>query len=414
MAAPAIPFDDNIIQPDDFTQGYPHGVWTWLRANDPVHWWDRTAGIPFWAIAKQAEILEISKQPERFRSGIRFGVRHVPEKHEPEELRFTLINMDPPQHAAWRRLLSSRFTPNALRRFHAEIHHIGKEIVDALLERGEAGECDFVEHVSAPLPIAVIGWMLGVPQPDWRRLFHWTNRIAGAGDPEYRDSGRSAGQTARVAQRELAAYFTELIEAKKKHPRDDIVTLLTQLKVDGALLSQSDLLSWCYLLVLAGNETTRNATTGGIAAFAENPEELRRFQRNPSLLKSMVEEVLRWTSPVIHMARTATADYRLRDKTIAAGDTLVMFYPSANRDEDVFDEPFRFRIDRRPNRHLAFGVGEHFCLGAHLARLELQVAYQYLLPRLDAVELARPAEFLRANQVGGIKHLPIRYQLKPT
>ena len=413
MAAPAIPFDDSIIHPEDFIRGYPHDVWTWLREHDPVHWWERTAGLPFWAITKHADIVEISRQPNRFISAPRIGVRHRPETEEPEVVSLTLITHDPPQHGIWRKFVSKRFTPNALKRFHPDIHRIGKEIVDALLERGSSGECDFVEHVSAPLPIAVIGWMLGVPRPDWDKLFDWTNRTVGAGDPEYRDADKGAVQTAAAAQRELVEYFTALIEEKRKNPEDDLITVLTQVEVDGEPLDLPELLRWCFLIVLAGNETTRNATTGGIAAFAEHPDELRRLQSDPGLLAPAVEEVLRWTSPLIHMARTATEEYALRDKTIAPGDTVVMYYPSANRDEDVFEEPFRFRIDRRPNRHLAFGIGEHFCLGAHLARLELQVAYQYLLPRLDEVELVGPPERLRANQIGGIKHLPIRYKLRP-
>jgi cytochrome P450 len=402
----------NIIHPDDYVRGYPHEVWTYLRVHDPVHWWDRTGGVPFWAITKHADIVEISKQPEVFRSGVRFGVRHRPEHLDPDPLPLTLIDMDPPRHGVWRQLVSKRFTPNAIRRFHPDIHRIGKQIVDELLARGQTGEIDFVEHVSAPLPIAVIAWMLGVPEKDWRLLFDWTNRTIGAGDPEYRREGESPREAAEGAQRELATYFTDLIETKRRHPADDLVTVLATVQVDGRPLPLPELLSWCYLIVLAGNETTRNATTGGIAAFAEQMDQLRRFQADPGLLKPAVEEVLRWTSPVIHMARTATRAYELRDKKIARADTLVMFYPSANRDEEVFDDPFAFRIVRQPNRHLAFGIGEHFCLGAHLARLEIQVAYRYLLPRLDEIELLGPPERLRANQVGGIKHLRLRYRLK--
>ena len=323
----------------------------------------------------------------------------------------TLIDQDPPKHGIWRKLVSKRFPPNALKRFHPEIHRIGKEIVDALLDRGESGECDFVEHVSAPLPIAVIAWMLGVPRPDWDLLFHWTNRTVGAGDPEYRQEGKSGRETAVAAQLEIVDYFSALIEDKRKNPQDDIITVLTQARVDGEPLDDQELLRWCFLIVLAGNETTRNATTGGIAAFAENPGELRRVQDDPALLKPAVEEVL--DQPGRPHGPHRPAEYPLRDKTIAPGDALVLFYPSANRDEEVFEDPFTFRIDRQPNRHLAFGIGEHFCLGAHLARLELQVAYQYLLPRLDTIELVGPPERLRANQIGGIKHLPIRYKLRP-
>jgi len=206
-------------------------------------------------------------------------------------------------------------------------------------------------------------------------------------------------------------YFTRLVEEKKKSPADDLVTLFTQMEVDGEPLPAMDVLTWCLIIVIAGNETTRNATTGGMLAFVENQSELRKLQRDPSLLKPAVEEVVRWTTPIIHFGRTATEDFTLRDKQIRAGDALALFYPSANRDEEVFDDPYSFRIDRNPNRHLGFGVGEHFCLGAHLARLEMEVAYKYLLPRIEEVELAGPVDRLHSSLVGGVKHLPIRYRL---
>jgi hypothetical protein len=173
-----------------------------------------------------------------------------------------------------------------------------------------------------------------------------------------------------------------------------------------------DVLALCLIIVIAGNETTRNATSGGMLAFIENQQELRKLQRDPSLLPKAVEEVVRWSSPIIHFARTATQDFELRGRKIKAGDALGLFYPSANRDEEIFADPFTFRIDRHPNRHLGFGVGEHFCLGAHVARLELQVAYKHLLPRIDEIELAGPVERLHSSLVGGVKHLPIRYKLK--
>jgi len=325
----------------------------------------------------------------------------------------TLIAMDPPQHGIFRQMVSKRFTPNALRRLYLDVERIGRKIVDDLIEDDDGGECDFVERVAAPLPIAVIAWLLGVPESDWRLLFDWTNRTIGAGDPEYRQEGDSAADTARAAAAELFQYFAQLVDEKRRRPADDLVSLFTQLEYEGKPLPQQDVLAWCFLIVVAGNETTRNGTSGGMLAFIEHPEELRRLQRDPALLESAVEEVLRWTSPLVHFTRTATEDFELRGKTIREGDVVALFYPSANRDEEVFADPFAFRIDRQPNRHLAFGIGEHFCLGAHVARIELQIAYKHLLPRLDSVELAGPVERLRSNLVGGIKHLPIRYKLKP-
>ena len=415
MSTTVIPGEDmDIVHPQRYAdEGYPHDVWTWMRREDPVHWWDRGNGVPFWAIAKHEDIVTISRRPKQFVSGPRLVLRHLPDRPRPNIFPPTLIGMDPPKHGVFRQMVSRRFTRSALRRLYPSIERIGREIVEALVEGDEGGECDFVERVSAPLPIAVIAWMLGVPESDWRLLFDWTNRTIGAGDPEYQEEGDGAGETARAATSELFQYFAKLVEDKRRRPADDLVSLFTQLEYEGKPLPLEDVLAWCFIIVLAGNETTRNATSGGMLAFIEHPDELRKFQRDPGLLPSAIEEVLRWTSPIIHFTRTATEECELRGRRIREGEVVAMFYPSANRDEEIFDDPFAFRIDREPNRHLAFGIGEHFCLGAHVARAELQIAYRHLLPRLEAVELAGPVERLRSNLVGGIKHLPIRYKLKP-
>ena len=383
-----------------------------MRANDPVYWWENNEAAPFWAITKHADITTIGKLPEKFVSGPLLVQSHLPLPADRVEFPPTLIQLDPPKHGIYRRLISKRFTPRALQRFHQDIEEIGKEIVEKLFEGGQEGECDFVEAVSAPLPIAVIAWMLGLPKEDWNRLFDWTNRIIGAQDPSFQSEGKSPDETARETMVELFSYFTGLAEEKRKNPADDLVTLFTQMEVDGERLPEMDIMTWCLIIVVAGNETTRNATTGGMLAFIENQHELRRLQADSDLLAPAVEEVVRWTAPIIHFGRTATEDFKLRDKLIRAGDSVALFYPSANRDEEVFDAPGEFRIDRSPNRHLGFGVGEHFCLGAHLARLEMEVAYKYLLPRIEEVELAGPVDRLHSSLVGGIKHLPIRYKLR--
>jgi len=412
-AAASTPETFNLIHPDDYARhGYPHSIWTRLRREDPVHWWDRTEGVPFWAITRHADLIEISKQPDRFVSGTRLVIGHEPEKPQHQIFPPTLIEMDPPKHGVYRQLVSKRFTPRYLERLHRDIEQIAAEIVEGLIAKSDSGECDFVREVAAPLPIAVIAWLLGVPKSDWNLLFDWTNRTIGAGDPEYREEGKTREETARTAMTELYLYFSKLVEEKKRNPADDLITLFAQARVDGEPLPPMDVLAWCLIIVVAGNETTRNATTGGMLAFIENPGELRKLQRNPGLLPSAVEEVVRWVTPIIHFARTATDDYQLRGKRIRKGDALALFYPSANRDEEVFEAPFEFRIDRNPNRHLGFGMGEHVCLGAHLARLELVVAYKHLLPRIDSVELAGPVERLHSSLVGGVKHLPIRYKLR--
>jgi cytochrome P450 len=403
-----------LISPDHYAaHGYPHELWTRLRREDPVHRVEANPEMPFWAITKHADIVTIGKQPEKFLNGTTLMIRTEPRPAGEEMFPKTLIEMDPPRHGKYRRIVSKRFTPGALKRWHGDIERIANEIVDGLLDAGDEGECDFVEKVAAPLPIAVIAWLLGVPRSDWRLLFDWTNRTIGSGDPEYQKAGEDSSATARQAMIDLFQYFAKLVEEKKKNPADDLITLFATAEVDGEKLPPMDVLAYCLIIVVAGNETTRNATSGGMLALAEHPAELVRIQRNPALLASGIEEILRWTSPIIHFARTATENVELRGKTIRKGDQLALFYPSANRDEEIFDAPFSFRVDRDPNRHLAFGIGEHFCAGAHVARLELEVAFQALIPRLAQLELAGPVQRLHSNLVGGIKHLPIRYRLRP-
>ncbi len=403
----------HLIHPKAYAaHGYPHEIWTRMRKEDPVCRVEQAEGIPFWAITKHADVSAISIQPQQFLNAPRLTISHQPERRM-DEFPPTLIQMDPPRHRVFRKMLNQRFKPRALARLHDDIERIGKEIVDALVEEGDSGECDFVEKISAPLPIAVIAWLLGLPREDWNLLFDWTNRIIGSQDPDFQQEGKTPQESGRETMIELFSYFTRLLEEKKKNPADDLVSLFTQLEVDGEPLPLMDQLAWCLIIVVAGNETTRNGTSGGMLAFIEHQEELRRLQRDPSLLPSAIEEVVRWTSPIIHFGRTAAEDFDLRGKQIRKGDALALFYASANRDEEVFEEPFRFRIDRHPNRHLGFGVGEHFCLGSHLARLELQIAYKYLLPRIEEIELVGPVERLHSSLVGGVKRLPIRYKLRP-
>ncbi|MGI9430839.1 MAG: cytochrome P450 [Myxococcota bacterium] len=414
MAIATALFDEpNLVHPDLYAEhGYPHDIWTRLRAEDPVHYIEQPNGIPFWAITKHADVTRISKKPEIFGNNRRLVIGHQPETND-GEFPDTLIQMDNPKHQIFRKMVLHRFQPRELRRIHDDIEHIGKEIVDKLIEESAEGECDFVQEVSAPLPIAVIAWLLGVPKEDWELIFEWSNKIIGAGDPEYQTDGQDAQAGARATMVELFTYFAKLVEEREKNPKDDLITLFTQLEYEGEKLSVMDRLAWCLIIVIAGNETTRNGTSGGMLAFIEHQDQLRALQADPTLIDSAVEEVVRWTSPIIHFARTAYEDFELRDKVIRKGDAVALFYPSANRDEEVFEDPFSFRISRKPNRHLGFGVGEHFCLGSHLARLELKVAYKHLLPRIEEIELAGPVERLHSGLVGGVKHLPIRYRIKP-
>ena len=400
----------SIIHPAHMaSHGYPHEQWRELRANDPVHRFE-DGPVPFWAVTKHADIMEVGKNPETYLSAPRLVI--TPNDRGDFRPPPTIIEMDPPKHREYRRIISSRFTPRALKKIHAEIDRIAKQIVDDMLDRG-GRSVDFVEQVSAPLPIAVIAWLLGVPESDWKLLFDWTNRTIGADDPEYSVEGVTGPEAAQKAIFETFEYFAKLVEERKQNPKDDLISLFAHAEVDGQKLAPIDVLAYCQIIVVAGNETTRNATTGGMLAFIQHQDQLRKVQQHPALLGSAIEEVLRWTSPIIHFARTASRDTVLRGQKIREGDHLALFYPSANRDEEVFDRPYEFDVTRDPNRHLAFGIGEHFCAGAHLARLELEFAFKYLLPRIDQIEVTGPVERLRSNLVGGIKHLPVRYTLKP-
>ena len=300
-----------------------------------------------------------------------------------------------------------------MRRRALDIERITTEILDDAAAGGEGlRELDFVEAIAAPLPIAVIAWILGVPRADWERLYTWTNEIIGHGDPELRRPGETPAQTLRRARGELRTYLADLVEQRRREPGDDLVSELVHAEIDGAPLSTAQLVENCELFVEGGNETTRNAITGGLIAFCEHRSEWERLRAEPALLRSAVEEILRWVSPIIYFARTATRDFELRGRTIGAGEPVALYFASANRDEAVFDDPFAFRIDRRPNRHLAFGWGEHFCLGAHVARVELEAIFRHLLARLDHFEPTGPPERLRSNVNGSIKHLPLRARIR--
>ena len=394
--------------------GYPHEAWALLRREAPLYWYDRPeARPPFWAVTRHADIVTVSRQPKLFLNAPRLAVfPEIPELNPEERPARHLLNMDPPDHARFRKLASARFTPRAVQALRPSIEKIADDLLDQLHDDGDAHECDFVEAVSARLPLEVLADLLGVPRSDWNLLFQWTNETIGASDPEYQH-GSTPQETGDRARASLFQYFVGMVEERRKRPTDDIVSLLASAELDGAEVPAFELLSYYFLLVVAGNETTRNATSGGLLALIENPAELAKLQRDPSLIDSAVEEIVRWTTPVIQFCRTASADTELRGQKIRQGESLCLFYPSANRDEDVFTDPFAFRVDRNPNPHLAFGIGEHFCLGASLARLELRVAFAKIAARVRSIELAGPVSRLHSSFVGGIKRVPIRYRLEP-
>jgi cholest-4-en-3-one 26-monooxygenase len=398
----------DIISPDKYQRGgYPHAEWTWLRRNDPVHWYDSEYTEPFWAITKHADIVAIGKNPKDWIIEPRIAAftRDVP----PEPTTRHLLTMDPPDHGRFRNLTSKWFTPRTVKVWAPKIETVTRDVLDAA---GAKGEIDFVADVSAPITIAVIALMLGVPKEDWNLLFRWTNEIIAPEDPDF-SRGRTPMETSDTARLELFTYFKELSEKRRSDPRDDILSVVVQGKVDGKPLDDFELLSYYFLLVVAGNETTRNAMTGGIDAFIDFPGEWRKLAADAGLVAGAVEETVRWVTPVNQFTRTATREMELRGRTIHKDEAVCLFYASGNRDEEVFDDPFAFRIDRQPNDHIGFGRGEHVCLGAHLARLELHTMFAQLRERL--VKMERTGEPVRARSsfVGGIKRAPLRWELAP-
>jgi cholest-4-en-3-one 26-monooxygenase len=414
------PLDElDVIGPDTYMRdGYPYAAWKRLRKESPIHWFDVPGGVGFWAVTRRADIVWISKQPTRFINGPRLAVF---EKGAPVEGERTfvrqLLNMDPPDHTQYRGAASAWFTPQSIARRRDEVTRIARKLLDEMAGDGEVREGDFVRDLAVPLTLGVLADMLGVPHADWPKMFEWTSRVAGSADPEFQSDKLERGnQTIPFEQtrNELFAYFAELAAERRKDPRGDIVSVLANATIDGAPMPPLELLSYFFLLVVAGNETTRNAASGGLLALIENPGEFRKLRADPGLLNPAVEEIVRWTTPVIQFCRTAVEDVELHGKRIRKGDAFCLFYPSANRDEEAFDDPDAFLVDRRPNPHLGFGIGDHFCLGANLARLELRVIFGELAQRLDEIELAGPYERMRSSFLGGIKRMPIRYRLRPT
>jgi len=412
------PLDElDVIGPDTYMRnGYPHAAWKRLREESPIHWFDVPGGVGFWAVTRREDIVWISKQPTRFINGPRLAVFEggAPVEGERTFVR-QLLNMDPPDHAEYRGTASGWFTPRSIKRRSFEVRKIAAELLNEMAGDGEIREGDFVRDLAVPLTLGVLADMLGVPRADWPKMFEWTNRVAGSADPEFQVGGENGGApfvSIEQTRNELFAYFAELAEERRKDPRDDIVSVLANSKIGGAPMPPLELLSYFFVLVVAGNETTRNAASGGLLALIENPDEFAKLRADPGLLNPAVEEIVRWTTPVIQFCRTATEDVEMHGKQIRKGDAFCLFYPSANRDEAAFEAPDEFHVDRRPNPHLGFGIGEHFCLGANLARLELRVIFGELAERLDEIELAGPYDRMRSSFLGGVKRMPIRYRLR--
>jgi cholest-4-en-3-one 26-monooxygenase len=397
-----LPGVDLIDQEHYASQGPPHAAFRRLRAEAPVSWHERDGDAPFWAITKYKDVFAASLDQQTFSSARRGAVFRTWDEEDYEAQKGMLINRDPPAHTKYRRLVSMGFSSRMIRRLEDHVRSITTEIIDQV---AHAGECDFVASISAELPLQVIVELVGVPLADRHRVLQWSNQMLAYDDPEY----QLDPFTPKIAAAELFMYANELAVERSAHPRDDLASELMHAEVDGSRLSPEEFNSFFLLLLVAGNETTRNLVSGGLLALIEHPEERARLRANPALLPTAVEEMLRWVTPVNLFQRTATRDVGLGGQKIRAGDKVVLFYASANRDEDVFPGADRFDVGRSPNDHLAFGIGPHFCLGANLARLEIRILFEELLRRAPDIELAGPVERLRSNFINGIKRMPVRF-----
>jgi cytochrome P450 len=396
--------------------GPPHALWTTLREQAPVHRCQPAGLQPFWAITRHEDICEISKRPDDFSNaeGIVVLTDEQIEMRQEEggigDMR-TIIEMDPPEHRSFRKVASHWFTPRALARMDAAIEKSAREVVDRLAGRTGEGECDFATDVAAAHPLRVLSTALGVPQDREPDILRLTNQLFAADDPELQREGVSRQEAIAALGAELYQLFQSVIDDRRANPQDDLATILATAEVDGEPMGPMETFGYFLIVFTAGHDTTKNALAGGIRALVEHPTELEKLQRDPSLIPSAVEEIVRWVSPVNYMRRRAMRDIELRGQRIREGDYLAMFYASANRDEAVFDAPFEFRVERQPNRHLGFGIGEHFCLGANFARRSQAALLRELVGRLEWVEAAGEPEQIHSSFVVGLKHLPLRYRL---
>lgn len=392
----------DLFHPEVYATGVPHEAFKFLRAEAPVFFHKEPGGPGYWAITKHQDIVNISKDPRRF-SSWRGGT--ILQDLSGEDLaanRAMMLNMDPPDHSKYRRLVSQGFTPRMTARLEHHTREITTQIIDKVSQRGT---CDFVTEIAAQLPLAVIAEMLGVPEPDRQRIFELSNMLIGSDDPEFQRSPEDG----KKAAYEMWAYAHGLAAQRKGKQAEDLTSILVNGVVDGEQLNEIEFNGFFLLLAVAGNETTRNLIAGGMLALIQHPQERAKLMADRSLLPSAIEEMLRWVTPINYFRRTAACDVELRGQKIKENDKLALYYSSANRDEEIFANPYVFDITRHPNEHLAFGVGEHFCMGASLARLEIRVLFEELLNRLPDIELAGPCPRLRSNLVNGVKSIPVRF-----
>jgi len=401
--------DHQLTDPGFFATGDSHALLRRLRAEDPVHWTEGALSRGFWSVTKYADVLAVAIDPRTFssqRGGIVLPSSPEMEQITPQAMGCgeSMIMTDPARHIVMRKAFNRMFLPRAVAVHEASGRALVADILGAVLPRGE---CDLVVDLAVKLPMAFICEMMGIPRPDWHTMFTWGNMASGAEDPEFQVG--SALDTRREANSNIFRYCAQMALERRGGDSDDLLSIIGNAAPDGRKLNWRELGHNGGLFVLGGLETTRNAISGGVLALIENPEQMRRLQSNPSLMSTACEEILRWTSPITQLMRVAARDVELRGKKIREGDRVVMWHASANRDEEVFTDADRFDVGRSPNEHLAFGRGEHFCIGAHLARLELRLMLEAVLREMPDIGLAGAVERLRSNTVAGIKHMPVRF-----
>ncbi len=412
-----------ILSPKSHAAEAPmHEAYRWLRANMPLAQ-ARPEGIyPFWVVTRHADILEVSRQNDLFHSGDMPTTFTTIEGDEivrkmtggsPHLLR-TLVQMDAPDHPKYRIMTQSWFLPQNIRRLEARIREIAKAHVDHMAELGS--ECDFVRDVALTYPLRVIMEILGVPPKDEPRMLKLTQELFGAADPELQRAAAEQGGPGDLAALQAVIadffmYFKAITDARKAHPGDDLASVIANGQIDGAPINDFEAMSYYVIVATAGHDTTSSSTAGAIWGLCEFPDAFAAVKADPSLIPGLVDEAIRWVTPVKHFMRSATADAVVAGQPIAKGDWMMLCYPSGNRDEAVFEHPERFDPSRSPNRHLAFGYGAHLCLGQHLAKMEMRILFEELIPRLRSLELAGEPSRAEASFVGGPKKLPIRYEI---
>ena len=385
-----------------------HAALAHLRGNAPVSWVVVPNYRPFWAITKHADIMDIERDNVLFTN----WPRPVLTTAEGDELQAeagvrTLIHLDDPQHRLVRAIGADWFRPKAMRALKVRVDELAKNYVDKMMTVGP--ECDFVQEVAVNYPLYVIMSLLGIPESDFPRMLKLTQELFGSDDSEFRRGSSSEDQLPALL--DMFQYFNAVTASRREHPTEDLASAIANARIDGEPLSDIDTMSYYLIVATAGHDTTSATISGGLHALIENPDQLQRLGENLDLMPLATEEMIRWVTPVKEFMRTAAEDTTLRGVPIAAGESVLLSYVSGNRDEDVFEDPFRFDVGRDPNKHLAFGYGVHFCLGAALARMEVNSFFTELLPRLKSIELTGAAEFVATTFVGGLKHLPVRYQL---